>query len=201
MLIDDHLPAYDVTVARHAVVEADPETTYRAAMTANLLDLGPIVRALGWLRAAPTAILERARGRRAEPTPDRLTFGDIGDSDEWVRLAEEQDEEFVFGAVGKFWQPAIEWRDVDPDEFADFEEPGYGKIAATLLVRPYGEGRTLLTYEARTVTTDPASRRRFRRYWRLIGPFAGYLMGKALERIAADAEGRARLEGVSRPSR
>lgn len=201
MLIDDYLPEYDVTAVRHTVVEADPETTYRAAMTANLLDLGPIVRTLGWLRIAPTAVIERTRGRRSEPLPDRLTFRDIGDSDEWVRLAEEPGEEFVFGAVGKFWQPAIEWRAVDPEEFADFDEPGYGKIAAALSVRPYGDGRTLLSYEARTTTTDADSRRRFRRYWRLIGPFAGYLMGKALERMAADAEGRARLEGVSSRNR
>ncbi|MHC3436508.1 hypothetical protein ACYJ1Y_00060 [Natrialbaceae archaeon A-gly3] len=201
MLIDDYLPAYDVTVTRHAVVEADPETTYRAAMAANLLDLGPVVRALGWLRIVPTAVIEHVRGRRPEPRPDRLTFADLEESDEWVRLAEEPGEEFVFGAVGKFWQPAIEWRAVDPEDFADFDEPGYGKVAATLSVRPYGDGRTLLSYEARTATTDADSRRRFERYWRLIGPFAGYLMGKALERIAADAEKRVRLEGVSRRNR
>ena len=201
VLIDDYLPTYVVTVARHAVVEADPETTYRAAMTANLLDLGPIVRALGWLRVAPTAVIERARGHRSKPTPDRITFADIGESDEWVRLAKEPGEEFVFGAVGKFWQPAIEWRAVDPDEFADFDEPGYEKISAALSVRPYGDGRTLLSYEARTATTDADSKRRFKRYWRLVSPFAGYLMGKALERIAADAERRARLEGVSSRNR
>lgn len=68
MLIDEFLPEYDVTVTRHAVVEAGPETTYRAALAADLLDTGPIVRALGWLRVAPTNVIERARGRRPEPT-------------------------------------------------------------------------------------------------------------------------------------
>jgi hypothetical protein len=28
----------------------------------------------------------------------------------------------------------------------------------------------------RTATTDPASARQFRRYWKVIGPFAGYIM-------------------------
>lgn len=201
MLIDDYLPTYDVTVARHAVVEADPETTYRAALSADLFDLGPIVRVLGWLRVAPTYLIERVRGQESEPMPDTLAFADLGGTDEWVLLAEKPGEEIVFGAVGTFWSPEIEWRAVDPEEFTEFDEPGYGKIALGLSVRPYGEGRTLLSYEARTATTDAGSRRRFRRYWRLIAPFAGYLMGKALERMAADAERAARLEGVSSRSR
>lgn len=195
MLIDDHLPEYDVTVTRHAVVEADPETTYRAALAADLLDTGPIVRALGWLRVAPTAVLERARRRESTATPDRLAFADVEEVDGWVRLDETPGEELVLGTVGKFWQPDIEWREVEPEAFADFDEPGYGKLALSLSVRPYGEGRTLCSYEARTATTDADSRRRFRRYWRLIGPFAGYLMTTALERIAADAEALARAGG------
>jgi len=46
MLIDRQLPEYDVTTIRHVVVDADPETTYEAMLTADLLDTGPIVRAL-----------------------------------------------------------------------------------------------------------------------------------------------------------
>jgi hypothetical protein len=45
-----------------------------------------------------------------------------------------------------------------------------------------------ITYEARTATTDESSRRRFRRYWTLIGPFAGYLMGTVLDTVTADLE-------------
>lgn len=196
MLIDEYLPEYDVTVSRHAIVEADPETTYRAALSADLLDTGPLVRALGWLRVAPTAVLERARGKQPKPMPDRFTVADLGETEEWVQLDEEPDEEVVFGSVGRFWRPDIEWRPVEADEFADFGESGYGKVALNLSVRPYGEGRTLLSYEARTATTDADSRRRFRRYWRLVGPFAGYLMTKALERIAADAEELSRASGA-----
>ncbi|WIV67116.1 hypothetical protein [Natrialbaceae archaeon AArc-T1-2] len=197
MLIDRHLPEYDVTVTRHAIVDADPETTYQAMLAVDLLDVGPIVRALGWLRIVPTHVLERVRGRRPEPMLDRLTFGDLDEIDEWIRLDEEPGDELVVGAVGTFWQPSIEWREVDPEAFADFDDPGYAKIAASLSVRPDDESRTLLTYEVRTATTDANSRRRFRRYWRLVRPFAGYLMGKTLERIAADAERRVRFAGYT----
>lgn len=191
MLIDRHLPEFDVTVVRHAVVDADPETTYDAMLTADLLDTGPIVRALGRLRTAPMVVSQRLRGVSGEPEPEQLRFVDVPKTDEWLHLEDAPGEEFVFGAVGKFWQPAIEWRQLEPEAFAAFDEPGYAKLAISLSVRPDGEGRTLLSYEARTATTDDRARRNFRWYWRVIGPFAGYLMSRALERIKADAERQA----------
>ncbi|WP_211334094.1 SRPBCC family protein [Halopiger aswanensis] len=197
MLIDRYLPEYDVTAIRHAVVEADPETTYAAMLTADLLDTGPIVRALGWLRTLPTATARRFRGTTGASPPERLRFADVPETDEWTLLEAAPGEEFVFGAVGKFWRPAIEWRRVDADAFASFDEPGYAKLAISLSVRPYGEGRTLVSYEARTATTDDRARRRFRRYWRVIGPFAGYLMSRALERIRADAAARASTDSAA----
>jgi len=190
MLIDRQLPEYDVTTIRHAVVDADPETTYEAMLTADLLDTGPIVRALGALRNAPMVIVRRIRGNSGSPPPERMRFIDVPETDEWTLLDETYGEEFVFGAIGKFWRPAIEWRQVESDEFSAFDESGYAKLAIGLSVRPYGEDRTLLSYEARTATTDDPARRNFHRYWRVIGPFAGYLMSRALERIAADAEVR-----------
>ncbi|MFC4247270.1 hypothetical protein ACFOZ7_09715 [Natribaculum luteum] len=197
MLLDRHLPAYDVTQIRHAVVDAEPATTYEAMLTADMADTGPVVRTLGWLRDVPARLGHRLRGTERESLPERLSIDELEETSEWVRIDESPGEEVVFGAVGKFWQPNIEWREIDPDEFADFDEPGYAKLAANLSVRPYGEGRTLLTYEARTATTDEESRRRFRRYWRLVGPFAGYLMGRATERIAADAEALSRRASAS----
>ncbi len=188
MLIDRLLPEYDETVVRRTVVDADSETTYRAMLDANLLDTGPVVRALGRLCDLPTALANRLSGTTRDPPPEELRFADISNSAEWAKLAEAPGEEFVFGAVGKFWQPDIEWRRVAPDEFAGFDDPGYAKLAVGLSVRPDGDGRTLLSYEARTATTSEEARRSFRRYWRVIGPFAGYLMARALDRIEADAE-------------
>lgn len=188
MLVDRFLPDYDYTVVRHVVVEADSETTYEAMRTADLTDLGPVVRALGWLRAAPTAVSNWVRGRPTAATPDRLRLADVTETAEWTLLAATPGREFVFGTVGKFWRPDIEWRPVDADDFARFEDTGYAKLACSLSVRPYGDGRTLLSYEARTSTTDERSRRRFGRYWLVVGPFAGFLMTRALDRMRRDAE-------------
>ena len=73
-------------------------------------------------------------------------------------------------------------------DFAGFDEPGWGKIAANFTVTPYGR-RTLLTYECRTATTDSVARRRFRRYWWVVRPFVAHIMRATLRRIKTDAEG------------
>jgi hypothetical protein len=50
---------------------------------------------------------------------------------------------------------------------------------------------TLLSYECRTLTTDPESRRRFLRYWWVIRPFVGHIMRATVTTIKADAEAAA----------
>jgi hypothetical protein len=106
----------------------------------------------------------------------------------WLVHGERPDRELAFGAVGKFWQPSIEWRDVPAGSFASFDEPGWGKIAANFSVRAYGERATLLTYECRTVTTDPESRRKFLRYWRIGRPVIAHIFRATVHTIRANAE-------------
>ena len=187
LLIDRHLPAYDETVRRHRVVDAPVGATYDAVRSADFTQTGPVVRALNELRALPTRVAAALGGGVQPRTTDPLRLRDLPDRGIWVRLDEKAGSEVVFGSIGAVWQPDIEWVETDADSFGAFDRPGYAKIAASISVRPYGRGRTLVSYEARTAATDDGSRRRFRRYWRLVGPFAGYLMAKALERIGADA--------------
>ncbi|MFI6172477.1 hypothetical protein ACIBCN_37255 [Nocardia sp. NPDC051052] len=101
-------------------------------------------------------------------------------------LGERPDREIAFGAVGKFRQPDIEWRDVAQADFAGFAEPGW--IAANFSVERYGEHATLLSYQCRTVTTDPDSWQRFLRYWRLIRPFVAHIMRATIHTIRNHAE-------------
>ena len=184
MLIESVMPAFDAVIAEHAIVAADPSTTFDAARTLDLLTVRtPLLAASIWIRALPA----RWVGRAAPPLPQLVVA--TGGLPGWLVLGERPGREIAFGAVGKFWQPVIEWRDVPPGEFSSFSEPGWGKIAANFSVLPYGEYSTLLSYECRTVTTDPVSRDRFLRYWRFIRPFVGHIMRATLTKIKSDAEG------------
>lgn len=184
--IDRQLPEFQAVSRRHVVVDAATDETYDAMLSADLTRLGPVVGVLGALRALPTRVAARLAGTDA--TSDSLTLDDLPSRGTWVRLDEVDGEEFVFGAVGTVWKPTIEWVELGAEEFRTFETPGYAKIAAGLSVRPYGRDRTLLTYEARTAGTDATAERRFGRYWRLVAPFVGYILGRVLARIKIDAE-------------
>jgi hypothetical protein len=117
----------------------------------------------------------------------------------WRLLGEQPGVELVLGQIGRPWQPTEmgSGPEVAPGEFAAFARPGYAKIALSLRVQPYGTGGTILTLETRVALTDAASLRRFRRYWRLIGPFSQLVRWLALRQLVADLGGATRV----RPAR
>ena len=69
----------------------------------------------------------------------------------------------------------------------DTVEPGYAKTAANFSLRPYGEARTLVSYEARTRASDATARRAFWRYWRVASPFVGRVMRTQLAVVEREA--------------
>lgn len=198
MLIDRAVPRFDFTRVEHAVVEADPDATYAAVRRLDFMKVhSPLMDAAMWVRGVPDKVA-RATGRRTEPLPEPPSLkldGMVAGKDAlpgWMSLGEDPPREIAFGAIGKFWQLDISWLEpmpATPAEFAEFEDPGWGKIAANLSVRPYGDGRSLLSYEARTTMTDAGSRTRFGRYWTVVSPFVGVIMRAALQAVKADAEG------------
>ena len=198
MLIDRALPRFDFTRVEHEIVEADPESTYAAVRRLDFLKVhSPLMDAAMWVRGVPDRVA-RAAGRRTEPPQElpSLTFDGMlvgeGALPGWMGLGEDRPREIAFGAIGKFWQMDISWLEpmpATPEEFAAFDDPGWGKIAANLSVRPYGGGRSLLSYEARTAMTDAASRTKFARYWTIVSPFVGVIMRATLHTVKADAEG------------
>jgi hypothetical protein len=185
-LLDERLGVYDVVVTEHTVVLAAPEVVFRAARELDFLTIGaPLVPALMTARAWPSKLLGRAV---VAPRALRLAE-DASALPGWLSLGEVADREIVFGAVGKFWKADIEWLEtVSPEQFADFDEPGWGKIACHLLVRPDGPGRSVLSYECRTGTTDAPARALMARYWWLIRPFVGYILRATLRAMRAEAE-------------
>lgn len=142
----------------------------------------PLLDTAMWLRGLPARL-----GHRAPPPLAKLTLAEGAGLPGWLSLGIREDDELAFGAVGKFWQADIEWRDVPLAEFRDFREPGWGKIACNFTIRAYGTNRTLLVYECRSETTDERTRRQFAHYWRLIRPFAAHIMRATVTTIAVNA--------------
>jgi hypothetical protein len=176
VLIDDFLPEFDV-VERHRIrVRASAERAYEAV---RALDLGrsPVVMALFAVRGL------LRMGRR----PGSFRLEDAGRLG-FVVLGEEPGVEIVLGAVGRFWQLRGGIGRVEPEEFEAFAGPGFAKGALTLRVDPDGPDASMVHTETRVLCTDPESRKKFLRYWRVIGPFSGLIRREALRLIKKEAE-------------
>ncbi len=131
-------------------------------------------------------------GGASPPEPDHLRLDELVARGDWVLLGEDEPNEIAFGVVGRFWGGETKWQQIVADDFAAFDSPGFAKIGCNLSLRAYGEGKTLLSYEARTLGTDETSRRSFMRYWHVVSPFVGYIMRSMLRVIERETQAPAK---------
>ncbi|MGI9612939.1 MAG: hypothetical protein ACR2QO_08530 [Acidimicrobiales bacterium] len=204
MLLDDVLPEFDTTIIEHIVIDASSEVVYRTAREMDFMQIhSPMLDAAMAVRGLPAKLGRRSRDRSTPPPPSMRLANLLDDStdpggfEDWVALGERPGRELVFGAIGKVWQPDIDWRPVSVDAFKDFAEPDYAKIAAGFSVRDYGANRTLLSYEARTACTDDAARRKFLRYWWLVRRFVHFVMRAAVVTVRDLAADETHLSAAS----
>jgi len=196
VLVDDFLPAYDVSDSVATVVEADSQTTWDALMQVDLLEVGrqrPMVAFLGTLRILPEIVSHLLHGETPPQAPKHMRLRETTEipSGEggWTLLGERAGDEIALGLVGKFWRPVIPYVRVSAEEFRDFSEPGHAKTVYSLSVRALGERRTLLSGTMRTATTDERARRWFRRYWTLgVGSGAHVLVNGLIDLTREMAE-------------
>lgn len=166
------MPRYDVVERHRTRVVAPPDLTYAAV---RRVDLG---------RSTTVRVLFGLRGMRRTA---RITLDDLL-ARGFVLLGEEPGEELVLGLVGRFWTPGGGLRQVAPDAFATFEEPGFARTAWNFRVSAARDNSSTLSTETRVLCTDERARRSFRRYWRLVRPFSGAIRRRSLELIKRDAE-------------
>ena len=96
------------------------------------------------------------------------------------------------GAVTQPWLADVIFQPLPPEQFAQFNEPGYVKIAWTLRADRAGATRSVFRTETRVVATDPAARTKFRRYWSFASPGIVLIRWLMLRPVKAAAEARAR---------
>jgi hypothetical protein len=165
-LLDRYLPAYDVREQHQTRVRVPPEQAY-AAFRALCLDRSLLVRALFGLRTLPA----RLSGHPAAPlAPAGTPFVDVLLATGWRVLEERPGGELVLGVVTQPWTAAVRFTGLPGPEFVAFRRPGFTKIAVNLAVRALPDLGTVVSTETRVAATDPAARRRFRRYWLLVRP-------------------------------
>ena len=190
LFIDQFLPTYDVGVVHAAVFRATPARCYLAASELDLFQT-PLIRTLIDIRGLPQRVASGLRGRETttmlEASRRTFRFKDMVDLG-WISLGETPGVEMVLGQVGRPWKGVAVSTQVPttPAQFRTFGEPGFAKIATSLRVDPYGNDSSIVTMETRVAITDDTSRRRFRRYWLVIGPFSSLIRRMALRLLATE---------------
>lgn len=188
LLIDQVLPGFDLSVVHSEVLRAPAAECFAAARELDLFQ-APLVRILLGVRALPQRAASAIRGRRMTTAPEasRRTFRlkdmvGLG----WILLGETPDVEMVLGQVSRPWKSVAAAADAPttPVQFTKFDEPGFAKIATSVRIDPYGDDSSILTLETRVAITDDESRRRFSRYWVLVGPFSSLIRLMALRLLA-----------------
>jgi hypothetical protein len=187
LLLDEFLPQYDVRASYHTQVAASPSRVYASLHTASLDHWG-VMRRLLLLRRLPEGLShpEAWRKLRARHT-GKIRLEDLIQHG-FALLGERAGEELVLGTVGRFWSLRAEQWETDSATFRQFDVPGAAQAALNFVVAGEPNGTTRLTTETRVRCTDEPARRRFRRYWALVGPFSGLIRREMLAAVRAAAE-------------
>jgi hypothetical protein len=142
------------------------------------------IRTLPALLTRPRITWARMRRRSGAPAlPLRALL-----HRDFVLLAERPPFEIALGLTGRFWLPGGELRPTHAATFRDPILPGHARAVWTFHLEPLAGGRTRLVTETRVRCADPATRRSFLRYWRLIAPGSGLIRRAILSMIRRRAE-------------
>ncbi len=184
------MPVYDVSARYETTVRASPETVYQALWQTDFRR-DPLIRALLTLRALPGLVLrpQATRARmRSRNARSGVGLRGVLRPDGFMLLAESPPEELVLGVTGKFWTLS---GSLVPSAAATFGEPpppGLARGTWNFRVESLGDS-TRLSTETRVRCADPATRRAFRRYWRIIGGASGLIRKVILRQVKRAAEG------------
>ena len=179
------MPESDAS-SRHTIrIAAPPARVYAAARHADLGRPRP-VRLLMGLRAVPARLVALVSGR-PRTSDDRASRRPLGPL-RFTVVAERPGEELVLGLMGRFWTPAGGVVPTTPEQFQAPPPVGLAQALWNFRVTPSGAGSELST-ETRVRCGDPATRRHFLRYWRVVRFGSGLIRGSVLRSIRAAAEG------------
>ena len=183
MLIDELLPAYDVSEYHQIGIHAPLERVYDAVCALDLSCSRVIrwlflLRELPLLREVPALWHSSHRGDgRFDLTLDGLLRSGF------ILLGEKPPQELLLGLVGRFWTPSGDIQRLGVSEFRTFNRPGYAKAAWNFSLSEQEDGTTRLATQTRVLCLDEASRRRLRLYWAFIRPFSGLIRREMLRSI------------------
>jgi hypothetical protein len=194
MLIDSFAPNPDTVEVHEIVINAPRDIVYQALRTA---DLGGsiVIKALLLLRSLPELVTRRCYS----PRNQKISLQTLIDSG-FGLLAEQPPDEIVLGVTGRFWRPTGNLSPFNRDDFNGPVPDGFARGIWNFSTTAIQSGKTILRTETRVTCGDPASRRKFRRYWFIVRPFSGLIRIIMLTSVRRVAEAGRPVRGEPRPA-
>jgi len=187
MLIDQEMPVYERRVLIAQTVEAGSPATFAALRSVDFFE-SPMIAITNRSRAGFDRIL-RSADHHSNSQRSRFGFDQLlEDGGGFHLVAEEPGEEVVLGFIGRWWDRGYGRVDWTSEQFREFDRPGYAVGAWGFSVFPYGSSTSVLITDVRVRCSDDDARRKFQRYWTLVGPFVTAMGRPVLRLIRKEAE-------------
>jgi len=180
--LDQFVPVWEFSEFHEIKIAAPPERVYAAVKSVQADEIA-LFNALTWIR----------RGGRELPE-SILNAGvqkpllDVATQSNFIWLADEAPRELVIGTI--IAAPPRVARDLTPALFRKRVSHRLTLAAMNFAVHPDGSGGSIVSTETRVHANNPASRRAFAVYWRLIYPGSAIIRRmwlRAVERRAMAA--------------
>jgi hypothetical protein len=149
--------------------------------------------ALGQSRLTRALFAVRTLASRHDPAarqPGSVRLDDMRSSPDapgFQIFVDSQPREVAVGAIGQVWRLNIPFVHVpDAAAFAAFATPDFVKVAWAIRVSPLDATTSHVELEVRVTATTERAWRRFRRYFRLIGPGSRYIRRTLLRALARE---------------
>jgi hypothetical protein len=186
-LVDELMPWWERRILKAQPVHASAERTYSAIRHVDFFR-SPIIAVPNRFRVEIDRLIRHA-DHHAVPQPRAFRFAQLlEDEGGFHLLAEEKGHEVVLGFIGRWWERGYGRVDWTADEFMTFARPGYAKGTWGFTVLPYGASSCILVTDVRVSCTDDEARRKFHRYWALVGRFVTAMGPPVLRLIRDEAE-------------
>lgn len=187
-LLESFLPEADIVVNEEIVVMATPEVTYAALKRVDFArSRSLLLRAALALRVAEARRARRRLRLAPLPAPARVSLQNVEDYGQ-IKLAEKEGSEIAVGAIARPMSTESLFARRSAAEFKAFDCPGHIKVAASFVMTPYGQRRTMLSYEVRIRATDTRTRRQLFLWDALTAPLMRVITRRALRYAAKVAE-------------
>ena len=186
MHLDEFLPTYEFYEIHAVTVDASMAKVFTAIKELTVAELSPLIFVMLNLRSLPAFLM--GREHKMERTPEPFLSKLFKDG--FIPLGEVADQEIIFGLIGQFWElvPVPGPKIANPQEFLDYDNPDFAKVAANLAVTLSADGSVRCSTETRIHVTDPRTRHKFAFYWRIISMGSGWIRVLWLRGIKRKAE-------------